>query len=229
MTKNKNNLDNSSGLLCEFTHSKKLLVTFGGVNQGVGMPIFEFNKTISHLNCDKILVRDLGQTWYQNGIDDNILSLLDLKDYLKKLIESNKYEQIVFMGNSMGGFAAILFGSMLNVSKVIAFAPQTFIGRYERLISLDFRWKKQMKKIHKNKDLDSTTFDLKNILNFSKSNTTKIDVYYSRTHRLDRLHAVRLQKYNSITLHGFDEGGHTLVKTLRDNKKLTEIINNIFI
>ena len=52
------------------------------------------------------------------------------------------------MGNSAGGYAAILFGLLLKVDKVVAFSPQTFFGPFKNLINRDFRWAKQQLKIY---------------------------------------------------------------------------------
>ena len=42
---------------------------------------------------------------------------------------SNKeYKKIVAIGSSAGGFAAILFGTILKLQKIIAFNPQTIIS-----------------------------------------------------------------------------------------------------
>ena len=41
----------------------------------------------------------------------------------------------------MGGYAALLFGNILKVDKVLSFAPQTFIDKTNRLINCDFRWR----------------------------------------------------------------------------------------
>jgi len=37
------------------------------------------------------------------------------------------YERVVFLGNSGGGYAALLFGALLHVDKVVAFVPPTVL------------------------------------------------------------------------------------------------------
>ena len=39
---------------------------------------------------------------------------------------------IITIGGSMGGYAALLFGSLLPVNGIIAFGPQTFIDKDNR-------------------------------------------------------------------------------------------------
>ena len=56
-------------------------MSFGGVNQGLGMPIFEFFNSINDLECDKVFFRDFSQMWYQKGVDEVVNDLLSLKDF----------------------------------------------------------------------------------------------------------------------------------------------------
>lgn len=48
----------------------------------------------------------------------------------------------------MGGYGAILFGNMLEVDRVISFAPQSYINRWNRLINRERRWEKQIRNIY---------------------------------------------------------------------------------
>jgi len=61
--------------------------------------------------------------WYLdglNGIGDNINdTILFLKEQTKN------YDNIIFIGSSMGGYASILFGSIVNANHVISVNPQT--------------------------------------------------------------------------------------------------------
>lgn len=214
------------GVLIKKENIDKLLVSFGGINQGLGMPPFEFFKSLEDIECDKVFIRDSYQMWYQNGIDSEIHDILKLRDYLKKEILNNKYKKICFLGNSMGGYAAILFGTMLNVDTVISFAPQTFINKKQRYLNFDFRWNKQINNVHKNKNRHKELFDLKNYLLKNNNYKSKIIIYYSEQHRLDRLHASRLKNLEKVNLITLTEGGHNAIKYLRDSGELIRIIKN---
>lgn len=225
----KNSIENSSsGILIELNNNKNLLVSFGGINQGLGIPVFEFFNSLKELECDKIFIRDFNQMWYQNGADKNIDSILELRNFLEEKMVEGKYEKVCFMGNSMGGYGAILFGTMLNVHNIISFAPQTFIDTFNRLISFDYRWKKQMNSIHKNPRKVKSFFDLKVYLNKNDNYNSIISIYYSSKHRLDKIHAERLKNIKGVQLFSFKEGGHSVVKTLRDSGKLNILLKEIF-
>lgn len=49
------------GVYEDLENRENLLVTFGGVNQGIGIPVFEFMKSTELLKCDKIFFRDFSQ------------------------------------------------------------------------------------------------------------------------------------------------------------------------
>jgi len=216
------------GILTDFHGSKNLLVTFGGIQQGIGIPVFEFFNSVKDIDCDKIFIRDFNQTWYQKGVDKDIDTLDKLVNYLQETIAKHDYKRICFMGNSMGGYAAILFGTLLNIDKVIAFAPQTFIGKWDRLFNNDRRWRKQMSRIYAFKGKRPEYFDLQKFLASRTSAKTPIELYFSPKHRLDNKHALRLKNHERTTLFPINEGGHSVVKVVRDDGTLKRIIQEIF-
>ena len=140
--------ETDAGVLLDLNGKKNLLVTFGGVQQGIGVPVFEFFNSISEIDCDKIFLRDFKQAWYQKGIDSTTNNPQKIVEYLKKTISENNYEKVTFIGNSMGGYAAILFGSILNVDKVVSFAPQSYLDIWNRLRNKEIRWLKKIIKIY---------------------------------------------------------------------------------
>ena len=216
------------GLLTDFKGYKNLLVSFGGIQQGFGMPVFEFFNSISDIQCDKIYFRDFNQAWYQKGVDSELNHIDKIIEYLEGIINSKKYDKICFLGNSMGGYASILFGSILNVDKVIAFAPQTFINKFNRKLTSDKRWEEQIEKVYVYKDKRKKFFDLKKCLRRKKSFKTQIHIYYSPNHVLDKKHAERLKFKTNIILHPIGEGGHSVVKTIRNQGELKTIIKATF-
>lgn len=78
-----------------------------------------------HLRIKKaykhIFVRDIFKQWYLMGINAKINTPKKLTEFLQK--ETEKYN-IVTIGSSAGGYAAILYGSLLNAKYVLAFNPQ---------------------------------------------------------------------------------------------------------
>lgn len=68
-----------------------------------------------------IFVRDIFKQWYLKGINADIDSPEKLYSFLKQETEGMK---VICMGSSAGGYAAILYGSLLRAERVIAFNAQ---------------------------------------------------------------------------------------------------------
>ena len=216
------------GILVDFNNHKNLLVSFGGIQQGLGMPVFEFFNSISDIQCDKIYFRDFNQAWYQKGVDTELNHIDKITKYLEEKINSNQYKKICFLGNSMGGYASILFGRILNVNTVISFAPQTFIDRFNHILYFDKRWSKQIKKVYNYEKNSKQFFDLKKHLKKTNTYRTEINIYYSPKHRLDKKHAERLRHEKGVILNPIEEGGHSVVKVVRNNGELKTLIKSTF-
>ena len=104
-------------------NSKNLIVIFAG-NAHTG---FEWKTSLMKLkfernDFDVLYLRNKAR-WYLgglNGIGKNINHTLA---FLKK--EFSKYDKVLCTGFSAGGYASLLFGSLLNINKVIALHAQT--------------------------------------------------------------------------------------------------------
>lgn len=205
--------------------SKKLLVSFGGIKSGIGMPIYEFYKSLEDLKCDKIFIKDVNQAWYHKGVNSEIDDVYKLRSFLKSYISINSYSRIVFVGNSMGGYAAILFGSMLNVNHVLAFSPQTFIDKLNRFRFQDKRWSNELSYVYPKNSHQKKYYNLSSFLKKNKF-ATIFDIHYSEICKLDSIHAQRLKNINNINLYSYNIGDHNLIKIIRDEGNLFGIIYN---
>lgn len=68
-----------------------------------------------------IFIRDVFKQWYLAGINSNINTPEKLIEFLRK--ETEGYHTVM-LGSSAGAYAAILYGSLLQTKKVLAFNPQ---------------------------------------------------------------------------------------------------------
>lgn len=71
-----------------------------------------------------IFVRDVFKQWYLAGINQHINTPDKFLDFLK---EETKGYELITIGSSAGGYAAILYGSLLHAKQVLAFNPQVEI------------------------------------------------------------------------------------------------------
>lgn len=104
-------------------NSNKLIVIFQSFNKKLYSPEyishFELENSFRDydLNCDLLFIKDRARgEWYLGDVSSN-------KKFLNDIVKN--YEQVLFTGISSGGFASILYGSLLYVNLVIAINPQT--------------------------------------------------------------------------------------------------------
>lgn len=201
---------------------ENLIVTFGGIKGKLPFPVFEFLNSLGDLDCDRIFIRDCEQCWYQKGFSKHTASIEDSIKFLEILIQKFTYKNVIFIGNSAGGYAAILFGNILNVSTVLAFAPQTFISKWKRFYYRDKRWKNEIRvgQLYGNR----MYFDLRRILR--GSSITKNMIYYSVEDYLDTVHAKRLNGLLNVKLISVEKGGHNVIKILKDSGELLKLIQS---
>ena len=106
--------DDQAPLLEEIlSESERLYFIFGGIlNRIDGMLPFEFYASSRILGYSKIFFRDFSQSWYQSGLRGFANDIYELESFIKQRISALQPSKVYFVGNSMGGFAAILFASM---------------------------------------------------------------------------------------------------------------------
>src|SRR4051794_20462937 len=170
--------------------SSALLVAFGGIAHRLAMPPFEFFRLASALEVNKVFLRDLDESWYHCGVRGMSADVDSTAAALQRIVRETGAERVVFTGNSAGGYASLLFGVLSPTPVTVhAFSAQTFLGRRARLLSLDHRWQKQMRRVQRI-DGGSPTMDLRKVISGTESRSA-LHLHYGRSHRLDRPHAPR--------------------------------------
>lgn len=194
------------------------------------MPKWEYhhlNFTNHHASSKKtkFFLRDFSQSWYQQGLPGIGNTVFDIGRFIETKIKQINPDETFFVGNSMGGYAAILFAAMLQCGKAIAFCPQTFISPIKRLIYRDLRWSRQILKTYKATMLrtPSPIYDLKKLLSRNGSRYTA-EVFVSLNDKVDLVHAKRIEKFKNVYVYKYDIAGHNLVKYLRDQDQLQTIM-----
>ena len=107
--------------------SDTIIISFSGrYHPKTGEIRFEFTAFLEKYfnNIDRHFYIDSYSNSYHNGIEGISGSIDETAEYLQAIIRP--YRKTIFMGVSQGGYAAILFGSLLSVGAVIAFIPQTY-------------------------------------------------------------------------------------------------------
>jgi hypothetical protein len=120
--------------------SKNLVVTFtsaaaGGFERMGSLFKLKYDENV---DVDMLYLRDMNYflhgrgrsrkqkligRWYLGGLKGIGENIDDTISFLRKQIKN--YKNVIFAGCSMGGYASILFGSILSVNHVLAWNPQT--------------------------------------------------------------------------------------------------------
>jgi predicted esterase YcpF (UPF0227 family) len=188
-------------------NNKNLIVCFGGLALQIGkIPPFEFLRYLSSIytnNCDLYFFIDRQQCWYHKGINKITSNIDETVDYLKDIIKN--YEKVIFMGVSAGGYAAILFGSLCNVTNVISFIPQTVLNN-----PINIKYK-----------------NLKEVINMNTQYLLYGDPIIKDINNLHHIsHCNNLQEYKNVKI---IRNNNCNLKQLRDNGTIKKIIDDIII
>ncbi len=203
--------------------SRTLLIVFGGGAGGVNIPPFEFFRVTAAFPVNKVFLRDLDYVYYQRGLRGVAAGMDGVTAYLRRTIAAQKSERTVFVGNSMGAHAAIFFGWALEATRVVVFACRSFVNPLKRALGGDMRTLPLQLRAYWNRSVPSRCLDLRNVL-AADARRTEIHLHFDANHRLDRMHARRLQEFPNVVLHEHRAGGHALVRHLRDRGELEVIL-----
>lgn len=122
--------------------TKRLLVIFSSYQPdwaAVKRPNgFDFLNSAIRVSTDALMIRDTRNLWYHGGVEGLGTDPLQMADAIEKF--TSQYSEVVTLGSSMGGYAALLFGHLLGADKTIAVVPQIRIGTTAAKSIGDGRW-----------------------------------------------------------------------------------------
>jgi len=202
------------------------LVAFGGIKGELEIPVFEFTRLARELPAKKLFLRDLEQCWYHRGIAGIATDLDGLVAYIRTEARALGCRRIATLGNSMGGYAAILVGSLLSAEEIVAFSPQTFVGRFQRWRHGDRRWAEQIARARASDGAKRHYYDLARVLR-RRAQKFRVRIYYGNESALDTVHAQRLGAHGGVTLHAVPAAAHNVVRRMRDSGDLVRILREI--
>ena len=190
------------------TDTDTIIVTFSGYAITNSVQKFDFKNILndnSFNNIDKHFYIDKHQYNYHKGIDGISNDIEETIIYLKNEIKD--YKNIIFIGISSGGYAAILFGSLLNINTIIAFIPQT--------------------KLILNKNYNEKYRDLKNIIN----NISQYYIYGDLSIKnINNCHHIsHCERINGNSNVNVIEYGNLNLRILKQTGELLNILKKIII
>jgi hypothetical protein len=211
--------------LYENNNSDTLIISFAGLGCKNTAPTFIFYNFLKRYNnIDKLFLRDIKCQYYLTGLKHNTNTITDTVTFIQNIIKGRNYKKVFAIGCSAGAFAAILYGHLLKIDKVIAFAPQTVLNEYKTNVMKDNTYAPHTCRYltRYNKDpFYQKCLDLKSFIPFN----TKVDIHYPKraSNGLDTKHAEYI-KHSKCNLYGYDSNNHRIALELRDKGILAKLI-----
>lgn len=205
--------------------SDALLVAFSGfATRYRPWESFHFMGLTRKYPVNKLFFRDSKQAWYHQGIPGVSSCVDETAAYIASVIAERNIKKTIAIGVSAGGYAALIHGWLLELDEVHAIAPQSYIDVDNRLANDDFFMDEQVANIYETDCAQHEYFDLVPLFSGTPNIRSRIHIHYCRNHRLDALHARRLEGLAGVTLHDYEEGGHRLTPKLTKDGTLDRIL-----
>jgi len=216
-------IDDGSPLSRDYSAaSDVLLVSFSGLKRNPeGLPGFSLRGTLAGLVVKKLYLRDAQRAWFLRGLEGVTSNVEETAGFLRSEMAAAGARRLVLTGYSLGGFAALLYGAILNADEVHAISPQTFISFWLRWRAGDHRWRRYVLPLH----FSSTRryHDLRPLL-ARFPHPSRLNVHFARDSRIDVLHADHVRDLPQIVMHEYAKGSHRLVTELRESGQLRTIL-----
>lgn len=197
--------DDSLKISIKNRYSKNVFLCFSGAGMmiaNIEIQKEEFAKSTK--NSTSIFIVDKTRSW---GNFDWY--------HLKSIIDSYLINKTIYsLGNSMGGFCAILASKYFDINKVIAFVPQWSVNK--SIVPFENRWEHYTDNIIIWNHLS---------LEGSFNNRSIYHVIFGNRGD-DMKHAKLFPDKHNVILHFF-EGNHYVVQSLKDKGYLYSIIDDI--
>jgi hypothetical protein len=225
-------------VLIDEIHPGEALVIAFGYADWHATPRFDFFGRLKKLEAaagrplNKILVRDTQNAWYHRripGLGDHVD---DTVKSLRAIIRGIAPGRLITIGQSMGGYAAIMFGMLLRADRIISFGPLSFLNAEQALCYHDRRWLSVMQKLEADPP-GSGYDDLPALCLKQRPAHSELHLHFGtrpdgegarESVNLDAFHANRFAAYKRCHLHPYPFSGHTVVQSLIDHKQLDRLL-----
>ena len=193
--------------------TRRMVVVFTGMKSGFGgEPLDEFAGSASCRGENNVLfVTDRRATWFAApGIWRRTVKMI------KFLRKAESISEIVTLGNSMGGFGALLLPRDLRVTRAIAFAPQVTM---DRALLNDIRWPDVQKRYG--------TLPVGNVGETFAETRTQYYALAGDNCPEDIAHLDLLPEHKRLHRFVLPQGRHNLARSLKDAGLLGDVVSSI--
>jgi pimeloyl-ACP methyl ester carboxylesterase len=183
------------------------VISFAGIGLGLGgLQTTEFSRSLGN-TTPTFYVIDKTRSWYNSTYDVIV-------EALAAALETRKLAYAATVGNSMGGFGAMLFAEALSGMTIsLAFAPQSSVCR--TLVPWETRWQNWTGRI--------TAWTIPDLA--PRLGRVQHHVVFGSNDPLDRRHAARLAASRNVKLHEVSDCGHDVAAVLKQRGQLAGFLS----
>jgi hypothetical protein len=106
---------------------KTLLIVFAYIDQKVGTR--SHSSFLKDIDCKKLFLNPGENAWYQTGVPGVASSYSELASFLINVKAAHPDHEILCLGHSMGGFAALGLGVHIGAARILASVPEYVLNR----------------------------------------------------------------------------------------------------
>lgn len=183
---------------------------------------FDFASLTRSSDLAAVLLKDLDNAWYTKGIEGVGVTHEEVVAYLASL--RSRYKRMLFIGDSMGAFGAMLLGARVEADKIVAISPQTTVCTRTCNILADGRFMRFFEKLS---DVQDAIKDVRTIL--ANWPAKSVDVYVSRADPLDIENAKNIESIPNVNVQYVDRFDHWMAEELKRYGALRGIIRNFLL
>jgi hypothetical protein len=198
---------------------KRVFIVFS--SRGAEPGDFSFYKTFDKLDVNVLHITPPDFTWYQSGLvglgDSLEISFDKLANKVVSFCEDFEAVKIFIVGASMGGYAAVLFSSMLSMAARVSYSPEVICFGTEMILKLPNS---------KSSELDFFVADrLKDIRHFDFVNV-KINMIFGEFDLVDTYCALIMKEHPSFYLYSCSSSGHLVPEFLNKTVTIVEFFRS---
>lgn len=94
---------------------------------GAGARNFNCFKLMRDYSINRLFIRDETRSWYQNPVAGHWQNIDGMVERIRTVSDRFERSQIICMGGSMGGYAAMITAAKLRAGRALLFSPQTML------------------------------------------------------------------------------------------------------
>lgn len=186
--------------------SKQLLIIFSGA----GARSFNCFNLLKDYPINRLFIRDETRSWYQSPVAGHWLNIDGMVERIRTI--SNRFERsnIICMGGSMGGYAAMITAAQLHAGRALLFSPQTILD-------------------HRLPNNPSARIRLRHADAFSllaQSPDTQVKIYLGTEDLVDLYNVSPALRYRGFEIEFIYGGPHNLMNFLFQRNMLRELISS---